>query len=93
MLCTSKEKMEYSVEYGKAFEALAERMNFDFPRTPYGAIQSWQEVIEQIKIGYEGIQPELDYELIIIREPIEAFLATEDLANFAEHTVFRKLIH
>lgn len=84
--------MEFSIEYRAAFQVLAHRMNFDFPQTPYEAVKEWKELVDSIKEGYSFVQPELDYDLGSIREPIEMFLVSADLAPFEEHILFKTLI-
>jgi hypothetical protein len=84
--------MEYSREYGEAFMALSRRMGAQYPETPYQAIEEWESLVEQMKNGYSSVQPELEYDLELIREPIETFLVDPNLSQFPDHQEFKKSI-
>ena len=84
--------MEYKREYGEAFMALSKRVGTKYPETPYQAIEEWESLVEQMKNGYSSIQPELEHDLELIREPIETFLVDPNLSQFDDHQEFRRMI-
>ena len=84
--------MEYAREYGEAFLALSRRMDVTYPDSPYGAIEAWTALVEQMKKGYSSIQPELEHDLELIREPIETFLADPNLCQFYDLQEFKRRI-
>jgi hypothetical protein len=84
--------MEYKREYGEAFMALSKRIGARYPETPYQAIEEWESLVEQMKNGYSSIQPELEHDLELIREPIETFLVDPSLSQFDDHQEFRRRI-
>ncbi|WP_347156740.1 hypothetical protein [Pontibacter chitinilyticus] len=81
--------MKYKGDYSKVFMALSKRIGAKYLDTSYQAIEEWESLVEQMKNGYHGIQPELEHDLELIREPIETFLVDPNLGQFNDHQEFK----
>ena len=60
--------------------------------TPFGALDGWSELIDEIEEGYSWIAPELHNDLDNSRSYIQELIESKELRQFPEHKQFLELV-
>lgn len=84
----------FTTEYIKAFQTLSKKaLKGKTAVHPFGALDGWKELIEEIEDGYSWVAPELHNDLDNSRTYIQELIESKELIQFPEHNHFIRLIN
>lgn len=83
----------FTPEYIKTFESISQIiLNGKNKVSPFGALDGWKELIDDIEDGYNWVAPELHNDLDLSRSYIQELIESKVLMQFQEHVLFTKLV-